>query len=322
MIKFGRNTGRIAAAMLAASFALPSTALAANVTLTVPLRGEVDAIIDWGTSDANARCPRRVTEPGDVSCTYDAAIDGTGPFPVRIGGTVSQFGGGETAWPNADKLLRVTSWGDVGLTSLSGAFNGAQNLAQVPTDFPESVTDISHLFRGAINFNQDLSSWGMKVRNVTAMDRAFEDALAFDATLEGWCVRNIRNPGPSFREAFRGRGQTGLSLGAAMKLTPEREPRWGNCGVSIAGGAAAPGEVGTAYTLDVKAATSLWPNAPEGANRENLIFSVVSGQLPPGLDLDGATGAISGTPTETGTFTFGIRAVQPVPGDQNSSSGG
>src|SRR5207248_7453606 len=38
-------------------------------------------------------------------------------------------------------------------------------------------------------------------------------------------------------------------------------------------------------------------------------FSLLSGQLPPGLTLDPATGAITGTPTTPGTFTGTLRAA-------------
>jgi hypothetical protein len=41
-------------------------------------------------------------------------------------------------------------------------------------------------------------------------------------------------------------------------------------------------------------------------------FSLDSGQLPPGLTLDPATGAIAGTPTTPGTFTGTLRAVNPA----------
>jgi hypothetical protein len=38
-------------------------------------------------------------------------------------------------------------------------------------------------------------------------------------------------------------------------------------------------------------------------------WSVISGQLPPGLTLTAATGVLTGTPTATGTFDFAVKAV-------------
>ncbi len=38
-------------------------------------------------------------------------------------------------------------------------------------------------------------------------------------------------------------------------------------------------------------------------------WSLVSGQLPPGLELSESPGRITGTPTEAGTFTFTVRVT-------------
>lgn len=287
-----------------ANMAGPAIGQGTDVTMTLPLRGTVDAIIDWGTEDANSRCIRRVTTAGDVSCTYSAAIDGTGPFNVRVDGTVTQFGSGDTPYPNADKIKKVTAWGDLGLTSLAGAFNGATALTQVPTDFPETVTNISYLFKGAQSFNQDLSSWGMKMRNVTTMDAAFDGAANFEQSLDRWCVRHIKAPDTNFRNGFRN---------GAPKMSQAKEPKWGNCGASLAGGTLPAAQTGTPVTLDLKNDLSLWANAPVGADLNAVVFSVASGALPAGLVLNPATGEITGTPLTAGTYNFTIRAQQILP---------
>jgi hypothetical protein len=48
-------------------------------------------------------------------------------------------------------------------------------------------------------------------------------------------------------------------------------------------------------------------------------FAVLSGSLPPGLTLDPVTGVLSGTPSETGVFTFEVRASNSE-GDADSGS--
>jgi outer membrane protein assembly factor BamB len=60
--------------------------------------------------------------------------------------------------------------------------------------------------------------------------------------------------------------------------------------------------VGTAYTAYTFAATG--DPAPT--------FAVVSGSLPPGLTLNSATGALSGTPTTAGTYPFTVQAANGV----------
>jgi CSLREA domain-containing protein len=58
------------------------------------------------------------------------------------------------------------------------------------------------------------------------------------------------------------------------------------------------GSAGTPYHQSVAA-------APAGA----YVYSIVAGALPNGLTLNSATGALSGTPTTSGTFSFTIRAT-------------
>lgn len=54
--------------------------------------------------------------------------------------------------------------------------------------------------------------------------------------------------------------------------------------------------------------------------RPPYTFSILSGSLPPGLTLNGSSGAITGTPTTAGTFTFTGQATdtplptEPAPG--------
>src|SRR5262249_25958473 len=66
---------------------------------------------------------------------------------------------------------------------------------------------------------------------------------------------------------------------------------------SIAPASLPNGTVGTAYSQTITA-------SPAGGNYSYA----VSGNLPPGLNLNPATGVLSGTPTTNGTFTFTITA--------------
>ncbi|MFX1412181.1 MAG: putative Ig domain-containing protein, partial [Promethearchaeota archaeon] len=65
-----------------------------------------------------------------------------------------------------------------------------------------------------------------------------------------------------------------------------------------------PAHVGTPYSFTFAASGNPAP-----------IFSVTSGALPPGLTLDGITGALSGTPTSLGSYSFTITASNGVAPD-------
>ena len=54
-----------------------------------------------------------------------------------------------------------------------------------------NVTDMSEIFTGASNFNQDLSSWD--VSNVTDMSQGFMGAFNFNQDLSSWDVANVTN---------------------------------------------------------------------------------------------------------------------------------
>jgi hypothetical protein len=69
--------------------------------------------------------------------------------------------------------------------------------------------------------------------------------------------------------------------------------------ITLSPGSLSGGTVGTAYSASVSA----------GGGTAPYSFGVTSGSLPPGLGLDGATGAITGTPTTAGTYNFTITAT-------------
>lgn len=317
--------GSIKAALLV-SAVLAAPAASAQTTITLPLFGTVDAVIDWGAPGANASCTRAVTAPGEVTCNYPAE-DGAGPFQVRVSGTVTQFGNGDAGYANADKIIRVSRFGNTGLTSLSGAFRGAEKLIEVAPDFPETVTDISYMFKDAVALDDTtVSAWGMRTRNVANMTGTFENAVQFSQPLDGWCMRARSSAPAAFRALsktstqlsqietrLRGSGLPGMgsiTLSRSMRLTPEKEPQWGQCGVTIDATNPPAAETGAPFSLDLKGRASLWANAPAEADVNSLTFEVASGTLPPGVTLNGSTGVLSGTPSAPGTYNFTIRAIQ------------
>ena len=195
-----------------------NTNLYTGTTITLPLYGTVDVTIDWGDGGSiNA-----YTTTGDMSHTY--ALEGT--YSVSISGTLTQFGNGSDYYDNVLKLVKVVSFGSIGLTSLSGAFNGSTNLTEVPTTLPttindlsfaftnismasisslnswdvSNVTDMSVMFQNATDFNQDIGVWN--VSSVTNMYQMFSSTSAFNQNIGSWDVSNVTNMGGMFDQAI------------------------------------------------------------------------------------------------------------------------
>jgi LPXTG-motif cell wall-anchored protein len=78
-------------------------------------------------------------------------------------------------------------------------------------------------------------------------------------------------------------------------------------GPEITSGAPSPAQAGTPYSFTVTATGTPGPT-----------FTVTSGALPAGLQLDAVTGAITGTPSAPGTSTFTITAANGVSPDTSA----
>ncbi len=166
------------------------TNLSDGTTITLPLKGTVDVTVDWGDGSSNT-----YTTAGNHEHTY--MIEGV--YIVKISGNLTQFGDGYTTTPNIDKLVAVTSFGDIGLTSLHGAFYKAINLSQVSATLPATVTSTSYMFYGCTSFNYDIGSWD--VSNVTNMSYMFDRASSFNQDIGSWDVGNVTNMNSMFRRA-------------------------------------------------------------------------------------------------------------------------
>ena len=169
-----------------------NTGLSDGTAVTLPLRGDVDIAVDWGDGSE----PESVNTEGNLSHTYSVE----GEYTVNISGTLTWFGSNSwEPWPNAEKLTKVTSFGSLGLLSLSSAFCNATNLTEVPATLPSTVTDVSYMFLSATHFNQDIGGWD--VSGVTNMDGMFSNATSFNQDIGGWDVSNVTTMSAMFERA-------------------------------------------------------------------------------------------------------------------------
>jgi surface protein len=156
-----------------------NTELSAGATVTLPLRGETDVLIDWGNGSTT------VVQNADQTTNVEYTYASEGQYTISISGSLTQFGNGRWGtYPNADRITAVTSFGNLGITSLDGAFRDATNLTSVPATVPSTVTDMRSTFRGATAFNGDLGSWDTSA--VMGMEGMFYEASAFNQPIGSW----------------------------------------------------------------------------------------------------------------------------------------
>ena len=164
------------------------TRLAEGTKVYVPLNGEVDVTIDWGDGNEEA-----FTISGYKEHTYAEE----GIYTVSISGTLTHFGYSNSGM--LTNLVRVLSFGELGLNSLSQAFTEAKNLVEVPDQIPSTVTNISRMFYKATSFNDDISTWD--VSHVTNMYGMFYYASSFNRDIGNWDVHNVQSMSSMFHSA-------------------------------------------------------------------------------------------------------------------------
>jgi len=180
----------------------------------------VDVRVDWGDGSPAST----YTSVGSFTHTY--AADGT--YTVTISRRLAADGGSDTGpWltiygigrdegsirledstgtdlltsTEFARLVRVESFGDLGVTSMNNAFNRHIHLTDVPATLPSTVADLSNLFRYAAAFDDaDVGSWD--VSNVTRMEQTFSNMDVFNRPLATWDVGAVTSMEAMFENAL------------------------------------------------------------------------------------------------------------------------
>ena len=149
-----------------------------------------------------AMCMEACGKTQRAICGNDLSMDGiVDKFPVLIG--IESFGPvGLTSrsFANANQLTYVSSK-DIPnantLTDMGHMFSGAVLFNSDIGNWDTSQTQtMSYMFYGASSFNQSLSAWDTS--NVTRMDYMFCYASAFNGDISGWDTSNVTGMGYMF----------------------------------------------------------------------------------------------------------------------------
>jgi len=162
-----------------------------DIIFDLGLFGDVNVSVNWGDGTSDD-----VSVAGPLPHTYATS----GKYTITVSGSLTGFGQDYDDYGNplqgAQYLTAVRSFGNLGIASLSSAFETAVNLLEVPSSLPSTVTDLYATFFGASSFNQSLSSWDTS--NVTNMSTTFFDASSFNQSLSSWDTSNVTDMRATF----------------------------------------------------------------------------------------------------------------------------
>ena len=173
---------------------------AGTSVIQVPFAGPSGSLnVDWDAGDSIVGSPdcRRVyfdfspLQLAEVRCDYGLR---TGPIRIEITGSAQQYGSLLAPLVGSELITDVVEWGTMGTTSFSYALIDASNLTSVPDSIPTTVTSLTSMFQGAVNFNDDISGWD--ITNVTDMTDMFDgvelSTRNYTAILNGWSAQGVQ----------------------------------------------------------------------------------------------------------------------------------
>ena len=185
-----------------------------------PINDMTPFISTWKTDNEGVSCNSCITIPTFPGETYNYEVDWdndgvydelgitgdathdygqAGTYTLAIRGEFPRIHfAGLQGNSDASKILSVDQWGDIEWRSMVSAFEGCNQLLSVDAQSPVFSNPVScqTMFRGATNFNADLSTWD--VSNVRITSAMFLDAINFNSDLSNWDVSNITNMSAMF----------------------------------------------------------------------------------------------------------------------------
>ncbi|QJP34221.1 BspA family leucine-rich repeat surface protein [Nonlabens sp. Ci31] len=144
--------------------------------------------IDWGDGQQT-----NYTSGSNQSAAHSFASNGV--YTVIVNGPLDSF----EFYLNDP--ISITQWGNSIFQTMRNAFEYCQNLSINALDVPDlsQVTNMSFMFRFAINFDSDISNWD--VSNVIDMTEMFKGAYSFNSDISSWDVSSVSEMNDMFQSA-------------------------------------------------------------------------------------------------------------------------
>jgi hypothetical protein len=268
-----------------------------TLTLAVDHAGSNDTEgvnIDWGdgttSSDTVALGQLNIIQPDfsfslpsgteiDFSATHVYA--NAGPYDVTV--TDADGGGGSATQTTSETVNQASSGTGLTVSKATPVVGQSVTYTATVTASPDTPT-------GTVTFSEGAT--------VLCADVALSATAPYTAT----CDHTYETPGAHTVSAvYNGDVNYIGSTSSGVTITALAPPAF------TADSPATIATAGAAYSYTFAASGLPAPT-----------FALASGALPPGLNLDGASGVLSGTPTTTGVFTFSVGATNGVSPDTTS----
>ena len=161
----------------------------AGISLPLKIDGTYNFTVNWGDGTTST-----ITSYSQRTHSYST----TGVKTITINGTINGWEFNNSG--DKLKLLGISNWGPLNLSSSNGSFAGCANLTSITaTDSPVLPTDCSSMFEGCSALTGDLSS--LDVSNVTKMSYMFTNCTVFNGDISLWSVSNVTSMTNMFNNA-------------------------------------------------------------------------------------------------------------------------
>jgi surface protein len=167
-----------------------------NITISInaDYKSDYDYTVDWADGNITKNINDSITHIYSNEGNHTVKISGEFPA-IRMLSADNSWNQTPEEAANAQKLQKITQWGDIAWSSFLYAFPFCYNLEVNATDTP-SLSDVHSMifmfYRARkLKGNKYFNDWD--VSSVTNMSGMFADANAFNQPLNNWDVSSVTN---------------------------------------------------------------------------------------------------------------------------------